>query len=224
VCGVRAFYRGVVGVAVSAPLPFTELPLRWEYAYGGADFSDPDHPLEEPRNPVGRGVAHQADTLIEKPAPQIEEHGHPITKPNQKRRPAGVGAIGRHWVPRRDYTGTIDEHWKRERMPLLPADFDERFNQVAPPELITPQPLRGGEPVRLENLHPDGPLHFELPRVRYYVGARGEEGTTEHRPLLDTVLLLPNERALELTWRTTVPIPRKASRLHYVQVHEKEPR
>jgi hypothetical protein len=221
VFGLRAWYRGMLGVTMSPPLPFGALPLRWEYAYGGSDFSDPKDPLEEPRNPVGRGLAREAHDLIDKPAPQIEDPAHLIGKARQKRPPAGVGAIGRHWVPRRDYAGTMDEHWKTERMPLLPADFDDRFNQVAPRELIAPKPLRGGERVQLVNLNEDGPLQFELPRLQFFVGARSDDGLTEHRPMLDTVLLLPNERACELTWRTAVPLPRKASRLRFVQVYEK---
>jgi hypothetical protein len=221
VFGTRAWYRGVLGVTLSEPLPFEALPLRWEYAYGGSDFSDPDRPLEEPRNPVGRGVCRQAEDLIDTPGPQIEDPADLITKAKQKRPPAGVGAIGRHWLPRRLYTGTIDDHWKRERMPLLPADFDDRFNQAAPPELITPEPLRGGERVQLLNLCPEGVMQFELPRVHHFVGARTDAGMTEHRTQLDTVLLLPNEHAFELTWRATVPLPRKQAALRFVQVHDK---
>jgi hypothetical protein len=222
VFGPRVWYRSSLGVRIAEPTPFETLPLQWEYAYGGADFSDPKRPLEEPRNPVGCGVAHDTDDLVDQPAPRIEDPRDLIAKAKQKVRPAGLAPIGRHWIPRRNYTGTMDEYWQQERMPLLPADFDDRFNQVAPPELVAPTPLRGGERVQLLGLCADGVLQFELPRMHFFVGAGTDDAVTEYRPMLDTVLLLPNERAFELTWRTIVPLPRRPPRLRFVQVHEKE--
>jgi hypothetical protein len=221
VFGARVFYRGAVGLAMSAPLPFERLPLRWELAYGGADFSDPKKPWEEPRNPAGRGLARNERDLIEKLAPQIETHQAPLLA--QGPVPAGVAPIGRHWEPRRRYTGTYDETWKKTRMPLPPLDFDARFNQVAPPELITPSPLRGGELVQLHNMNMAGSLQFELPRLHFFVGLRSDSGWEEARPVLDTVVLQPNERRFELTYRSCLRLPKRSSDLRYVQVHEKAP-
>ncbi|HKD39538.1 MAG TPA: DUF2169 domain-containing protein [Myxococcaceae bacterium] len=221
VFGLRVWYKGIAGLALSPPQPFEELPLRWEYAYGGFDASVPEKPLEEPRNPVGRGVARDPSTLIHKAAPAIEDPADLISSHRSKPAPAGVGALGRHWEPRRSFAGTMDERWKKERMPLLPLDFDERYNQVAPRKLIAPSYLRGGEPVELQNLCEDGPLRFNLPRLVFFVGARTDDGLLEHRPALDTVLLEPNERRFELTWRAAIPSPKRSSRLRAVQVHEK---
>jgi hypothetical protein len=39
--------------------------------------------------------------------------------------------------------------------------------------------------------------------------------------MLDTVLLRPNERRFEMTWRSAIPLPTSARKLRYVQVHEK---
>jgi hypothetical protein len=223
VTGTRVWYRGAAGLALSAPEPFDEVPLRWEYAWGGADYTDPLRPLEEARNPVGRGVTKNPSSLLHQPGPQIEDPREPITGAGGRPTPAGLGAIGRSWMPRRQYTGTMDEAWQKERMPLPPADFDERFNQVAPPEQITREPLRGGERVQIHNLSADGSMQFELPRLHFFVGARLlPGGMTEHRTMLDTVLLQPSERWVDLTWRAVVPRPRPASRLDFVQVHEKE--
>lgn len=218
--GVRVWYRGLAGLTTTKPLPFESLPLRWEYAWGGADFSDPKRPLEEARNPVGRGMARNPAELDEKPAPQIEDPSEPITSPRQRPQPAGVAPIGRHWLPRRQYVGTTDRAWMRDRMPLLPADFDDRFNQVAPPPLIAPRPLRGGEPVQVVGMSAAGALQFVLPRVEFFVGARVGQSMTEHSSQLDTVLLLPNQAQLDLTWRALVPF-RRGARIDHVQVHEK---
>ncbi len=124
-------------------------------------------------------------------------------------------------MPRRKYAGTYDERWKKERMPLPPLDFDYRFNQAAPPDQITATYLRGGEPVLLDNASEEGPMRFALPRLAFSVGARLEGKLHEHRPALDTVVLFPGERALEMTWRALVPVPRQQDRLEGIQVHEK---
>jgi hypothetical protein len=219
--GTRVYYQGAKGLAISPGEPFEEVPLRWELAYGGSDFSDPRRPLEEPRNPVGRGVARSARDLVNQAAPQIEDPRDPI---GGSRNPAPVGTapLGRHWEPRRSYVGTYDERWMRDRMPLPPLDFDDRFNQVAPPELVTPQPLRGGELVQLLNLNARGGLQFELPRLQFFVGAHIDDKLVEHRPMLDTVLLEPNKSRVEMTWRSSIPLPKKRSRVHFIQVHEKD--
>lgn len=214
--GPRAWFDGLTGVRPSNPVPFTDLPLRWEHAWGGFDDSDSGAPLEEPRNPVGSGVTRDPSALVGERAPSIEHPDHPVSAAGGKGTPAGVGALGRHWEPRRRYVGTYDEAWERERMPLPPLDFDDRFHQVAPEPLIAPGHLKGGEPVELIGLHEEGPIRFALPRRDYHVVALGT-GTTM-RCLLDTVLLEPNERRVELTWRAIVDGYRATMpRLHVFQ-------
>src|SRR5207247_1819827 len=83
----------------------------------------------EPRNPAGTGVARKSATLIHQPAPRIEDPRELISSEKTRPAPAGVGALGRHWEPRRKYVGTTDKLWLEERMPLLPHDFDERSNE-----------------------------------------------------------------------------------------------
>ena len=222
VFGTRVWYKGLTGLALSPPEPFTSLPIRWEYAFGGFDDSNKEKPLEEPRNPVGRGIARDRASLIDQAGPNVEDPTDLITSEKSRPTPAGVGALGRHWMPRRQYVGTIDDLWKKERMPLSPVDFDERYNQVAAPELITPEPLRGGEPVEVVNMGAQGSLKCELPRVAFHVGAKYDDRSKkEYRSMLDTVLLMPTERRIELTWRAALLIPRPAGKLRNIQVFEK---
>jgi len=221
VFGLRVWYQGIAGLSLSPPQPFEELALRWEYAYGGFDDSNPEKPLEEARNPVGCGVARDPKALVHQPAPAIEDPADLISSHRSKPEPAGVGPLGRHWAPRRSFLGTMDERWKKERMPLPPLDFDPHHNQAAPPRLIAPAYLKGGEPVELHNVCVDGPLSFSLPRLAFVIGARTDDGTAEYRPALDTVLLEPNQRCFEMTWRAAIPSPRPIRRLRSIDVVEK---
>jgi hypothetical protein len=82
--------------------------------------------------------------------------------------------------------------------------------------------LRGGEQVGLHNLCPDGPLVFELPRLAFFVGGWLDGKLVEYRTAMDTLMLLPNEKAFEMTWRATVPVPRPSHRLEGIQVHERK--
>ncbi|MCC7541556.1 MAG: DUF2169 domain-containing protein [Deltaproteobacteria bacterium] len=219
--GPRVFYRGTIGLSVTPAEAFESVPLKWELAWGGSDTGEDGKLREEPRNPVGRGVAADPKTLVHKPAPQIETPDDPVTSARGAHAPAGLGAIGRHWVPRRGWAGTYDETWKKTRMPLPPVDQDPRFHQAAPPDQVVAGYLAGGEPVRLGGLHADGPLIFELPRMSFYVGARIDGTMTEHPPRLDTVVLMPNERTLDMVWRSQVRVPRPLHRLEHIQVHER---
>ncbi len=221
VFGQRLWYRGAIGMTLTAPEPFEAVALKWELAFGGADFTEGKPPIEEPRNPVGRGVVRDTATLVHAPAPQIEDPFDLITGPKSRPRPAGVGPIARHWSPRRELLGTCDEQWLKERVPLLPIDLDRRFFHVAPPELTTREPLRGGERVQVLHMNDQGPLDFVLPEIHFFVGSKRNGQWTEHRSYLDTVLLEPNARALEMTWRAIVRLPRRAHELDFVQVHEK---
>lgn len=203
------------GLAIGPAQPATEIPLQWDLAWGGFDDSDPEDPREEPRNPVGRGVARRPESLTGAAAPQIEELGHPITSRDVRGAPAGLGPIGRHFAPRRGFAGTYDGTWKEHRAPLLPDDYDDRHAQVAPPAQIVAAPLDGAAPVRLVHLTPRPTVAFALPAVVLEVGidVRGRE-PVRVRPRLDTVLvdtLLAGGDGVtvELAWRTSVKAPRR---------------
>lgn len=221
VFGERVWYGGVTGMKPGDPAPFERLPLMWEHAYGGMDISDPDKAVQEPRNPVGRGVACHASTLDGQPVPRIEDPNHLIHRAGNKPPPAGIAALAPHFEPRRGFAGTFDQRWQDERMPLFPLDFDERFNQVAHPDLITPQPLIGGEPVQLLNLGAPVAADFALPRLVFQVDAYTSDGMTGHRPMLDTVVLMPDERRFDLVWRTALPLRYGPARIREIRIYEK---
>jgi hypothetical protein len=224
VFGPRAWYSGLGSVSPTPPQPFVRQPIRWEDAFGGMDSSDPKRALQEPRNPAGRGIAIRPETLVNQLVPHVEDPGHLLKNAGSRPPPAGLGPLGPHFQQRLRYAGTMNQKWQDERCPLVPLDFDERFNQVAVPELISPTPLHGGERVECTGLHPLGPLVFELPRVTFGARASIDDRWVDARPVLDTVLLEPNIAEAELTWRTAFAAPGPVSRMAAIEVFEKERR
>jgi hypothetical protein len=205
------------GAGLTAPRPTTGVEVRYDYAWGGLDASRPEKTVEEPRNPVGMGIARDASSLTHKRAPSIEDPQHLLRSVRTRPPPAGLGAIGRHWEPRRRFLGTYDAAWLEQRAPLLPLDHDDRANLCASPGLTAVPPLVGGEAAALLNLTPGGgALSFRLPkiRIRATLHAKGREPATL-RPYLDTVVIdtleVPKtaDVVVELVWRAAFRPPRR---------------
>lgn len=205
------------GYGVSSPTPLHAIDMHYDYAWGGTDDSNPDHFIEDPRNPIGMGVSANPRTLTHKPAPQIEDPSYPIQSSKTSPPPAGIGPIGRSFEPRRKYAGTYDKQWQEQRAPLLPDDFDDRFNQCATPDLIADPPLKGGEQVRLLNLIPGGGvLSFQIPKISLEIQFDIPERPPEIvRPHLDTLLIdllaigPKKPPTIELVYRAHTRAPRK---------------
>lgn len=205
------------GTALTAPSPIAEIEMRYDYAWGGRSDEPPGTPVEEPRNPIGIGVVRDPSVLTHKPAPSIEDPGNLIRSIRTRPAPAGIGAISRNWEPRRRFSGTYDETWQSFKAPLLPDDFDDRFNLCASPGLTSDTPLVGGETVRLLNLTPGGgAVSFALPKVALEIAFDvPNRERAVFRPHLDTVVLdlfEPSPKkpvAIEMVWRAFVPAPRR---------------
>ncbi len=203
-------------VGVSEPAPFIKMPIVYERAFGGVDSRSP-HPARDWdwRNPVGTGFAISRENVTGIPLPNIEYPNEAVSSWSDRPRPAGFGAIGPHWQPRAGFAGTYDDNWKRNRDPLLPDDFDDRFYQCAPEDQLAPGFLRGGEPVVLHHLTPDGDLRFFLPKVFLGFDTRFFDGDREiHRGRrLHTVVLEPDFPRVSLVWHTALPCHFKVQKL-----------
>lgn len=174
----------------------------------------------EPRNPVGRGFIGRRERGFEdRPLPQIEHPDERLEDPGQRCTPVGWAPIAPFWAPRKHHGGTYDAAWQKQRAPFLPADFDERFLQTAPPALIAPGYLQGGEPVQIVGCRPGGQaLAFDLPRCT--IGAlfdfRGGEHDVE--PKLDSVIVEPDALRVQMVWRAGFAVDKHLLKLAGVRV------
>jgi hypothetical protein len=225
VFGDRYWRRGLLGLKMTRSAPFVKMPIIYERAFGGVDqkSTNSKKPWWEPRNPVGKGFAVKSKHLVGEQLPNVEVPKALISSWKHRPRPAGFGPIARDWSSRIQLAGTYDEKWERERLPLLPDDFDERFYLCAPDDQRAQAYLRGGESVELQNLTPEGLLRFRLPRVALGFETRFfTRETISHRAVLHTVTLEPDVPRIIMVWHTRLPCHSKALKLQRTTITQKK--
>jgi hypothetical protein len=214
------------GLGVSPPVPFTRMPIVYERAFGGVDAKSerPERDWDW-RNPVGTGFAMARQHLSGVALPNVEYPGDIVRGWKDRPIPAGFGPISGHWQARAAFAGTYDDAWMEHRQPLPPDDFDDRFYQCAPQDQQVPQMLRGGEPVVLHHLTPDGELRFSLPKVFLGFDTRFYDGTREvHKQRhLHSVIIEPDHPRISMVWHSALPCHFKVHQLKHTFVTLKEP-
>lgn len=215
VVGPRFWQKGLMGFSPSAPQPFTRMPLHFGLAFGGtrpgAERNGQMQFDTYEANPVGTGwIGSSNETLDGMPLPCLEAIDAPIERPDGRYIPMAFSPTARHWLPRRQYAGTYDEHWQKEVFPFLPEDFDDRYNQSAPEDQQIDHP-KGGEPVILTNMMAGRPhVHFKLPRTNNLPIRVLMSDHTEQMPdaVVDTLFIEPDEGRLSYVWRASLPLKR----------------
>jgi hypothetical protein len=205
---------------LSEALPIAQLPLRWEYSFGG---------LDDPRNPLGLGIDPEPG---EKPPcihlPLIEYPDDSFRSPGDRPRPANFAPVPPRFSERRLKLGTRDKRWATFRAPLPPKDFDPSVHNAAPGDQQAEGYPRGTERIRLSNLHPRfAEFTGRLPGLRARAGILRRTAlglVAEEAPMrLDTVVVLPEEDELVLVWRGAIALGGKtADEIELLQV-ETEP-
>lgn len=201
VFGDRTWKRGLLGWRKTTPKPFVKMPIVYERAYGGSDKNG-----SEARNRCGTGYASGLGRkFTETSVPNIEFSKQLVKSPRDKPAPAGLGVIAKHWEPRLLFAGTYDDAWLENGFPLLPHDFDMRFNQSVPPDQWIARP-QGDEIIKITGMSPDGDLHIQLPPCLMGLMLHYRDRSEEKLMDLDTVLIESEEQRLTLTWRASADI------------------
>jgi hypothetical protein len=201
VSGDRSWYRGMVGWAMSRPVPFDRIPLTYDRAFGGQDNEG-----SEPRNRAGTGFAARMDKRCEgMKVPNIEFPDQLITSIGDRPAPAGLGVLAKHWEPRLGHAGTYDQAWLDEQYPLLPHDFNDLFFQSVGAEQWIPTPV-GGEVIAVQGMTPEGFMRVELPPCRMGMQLVYKDHRERHQMRVETVLLEPDARRLVVTWGSCADI------------------
>jgi hypothetical protein len=233
----RCVYRPGLAPDVTDPVPFTDMEIRYDRAYGGQDAcSNPDLPFYYPRNQRGTGVAVTniravVDGLV---LPNIEDRADPLTPDRivfgstdrwvHQPLPQGLGWFQRTWYPRCSFVGSVpgsldpDTEMPEERLGLVPKGQMALARQFRLPSFdvrfnsgaspgLAVPFLRGGEPVHLLNLTRDGDLRFQLPTDTPRLALDIGLGVRELQPVLHTVCIRVDDRQVDLVWRGAHPYP-----------------
>ncbi|MCA8956125.1 MAG: DUF2169 domain-containing protein [Planctomycetes bacterium] len=207
VTGPRRFERSLFGWRLTRPEPCTEVPVRYENAFGG-QWTDGDETVAWEHNPIGCGFAsprHLPRDVGTLAAPQVLPLQHEPAL-GDSGLTLGLGALPPAWQPRRRRAGTFDAQWQAQRAPLLPGDFHAAFYNAASPGLTYPGYLRGGEAVCLRGLWRGGDLRFSLPHFELALVATDTAGRRcAALAELDTLCIEPDSQRAYLVWRAGVP-------------------
>ncbi len=222
VFGDRCWENNLGTTKISKPQPFKKIPLVYERAFGGLDnsHSDQNYHEYEQRNPVGLGfrAKHSKAPVDGCRLPNIENPKEFITHINDRPEPVGFGFVGKHWSPRINYLGTYDDDWKKNRMPLLPSDFDERFNSAASLGLTAGNYLEGGELIEIINASENGHLKFSLPKISILGSLMVDVEISPIEMNLDTVVVDTDSNHLILHWRGMQNIHNVVEDVRWVRV------
>ena len=90
--GDRHWAKGANGLRASEPERFTEMPIRWDRAFGGRTRSEGVE-LAHPLNPHGRGFYLSADEAADHALPNIEDPAALINSWNDLPMPVGFGPV-----------------------------------------------------------------------------------------------------------------------------------
>jgi hypothetical protein len=227
----RCVYRPEGAPDFTDPVPFTEMEIRYDRAYGGEDLcSDPNLPFFYPRNHRGTGVAvrNQRDVVEGLALPNIEDP-QDLLKPervligtperwNGQPLPQGFGWFQRTWYPRCSFVGAVpglfdpDTVMREEELGLVPKGQIALARQFKLPGFdvrfnngaspgLALPFLMGDEQVTLVGLAPEGELTFNLPKDAPRIMLDIGLGENELPPVLHTMCIRMEERQVDLVWR-----------------------
>jgi len=196
--------KGRILKTISDPLPFTEMDISYENAFGGPDYK---------KNPLGKGQASiKTDTgNTVHPLPNIEDPHDLIDSPKKKPDPAGFGPIDLTWPQRMEKVGTYDQKWLDNLFPGLAQDIDYTYFNAAPSDQWLDGFFNGNESFEIRGMHPEKKaLQSRLPeaRSRCFMNLKTDEGEQfkEIKTNLDTVWLFPHAEKGIIVWRGVVEI------------------
>lgn len=208
VIGDREWYYGELSAfKISAPRPFTKMPVGYERAFGGGDYSC---------NKAGQGYHPNKLAFLygqrSAAMPNLEYPQMPVKGHRKEYMPASFGPMDIMWKQRFKWVGTYDQHWIENNFPNLAEDADMRLHNQAAEDQRTAKPWVGGEPYQLRCLHPQHPEicgHLPSFRVRGILQTQVGNHQPVHQNLkfnADTVWFFPDSDLGVMLYRAVVPV------------------
>lgn len=225
ITGVRYWDKGAFSTGISESEYFSSMPLHYGNAFGGSRaYVEKEKELFDTyeANPIGKGYSSRGNWADPKLnyLPTLSVPGKGVKSKSGAYVPIAFSVLPRNSLTRRKYAGTYDEKWRKDVFPFLPADFDERYWQSAPPDQQIAFP-QGGETVVLKQLTKDRPeISFRLPRLTNMpIKILGNDYKV-HTPkvVVDTLYFEPDAERFSVVWRSSIPLKRHLKEIKTIAI------
>jgi len=204
-------------LVMSAPEPFTEMPLTWDRAFGGpAEHAMGS--LADTNNQVGRGLILDLERAAGTALPNIEDPDALITAPGDRPDPVGFGPYPMDGGLRLSRMARPGEDGKPVTAP--PEEQAPLILNWAHPDMTFPPGPPPRTALRVQGMTPEGDLSLSLPPCPGRVTLEYGEDRRDVLAQLDTIILQVEERRICLRWRAadTFPLrPRELRRVVFSQ-------
>jgi len=204
VLGERHWIEGLLTTSASRPQKFAQVPLRYEYAFGGLDRHSS---IPHPDNP--HGCAYISKLFAGKKVagnslPRIFYADDEAYSINKNTRVAGLGFLGASHRSRTAYLGTYDKHWQETRSPELATDFNFAYYNSAPVDQQAPLGSFSGQSIELRGMSAAVAITtIQLPGNNLSLEIGREIATPM---LMDTVVIDIPRCLVYQVWRQHLPL------------------
>jgi hypothetical protein len=211
VYGDRRWERDGGGFRASAPALFTSMPLTYERAFGGSAiwYGKMAGPYAD--NAKGRGYLKRIDDVEGTLLPNVEEADQLIRSWEDAPLPGALAPVPRSSALRGIRGVAIDKEAMTTR--LEPAFFT-----CAHPRMQMPS-YPAGSTADLRGMRPEGQWIFRLPEVAVSVGVELGGARYELPLVVDTLVMLPEQRRFFVVARRALVyqfVARRERRIHLI--------
>jgi hypothetical protein len=209
VVGDRVWQARGEELVASEPEPFTEMPLAWTRAFGGAsDYEGTEAPYV--LNAKGRGFYLKREEAAGKPLPNLEWPDQRISKWDDRPLP---GCFGPVVDPVTWYLADVSIDAKKAKEAGDEAAFDEILLtahercaiSACQPRMIAPE-VRPSDELSVEGVDAR-PVRFRVPAALPVVRVEPGTGSFEAPLAVSGIFLLLSQRLVVMTYRTKFEYP-----------------
>ncbi len=186
--------------------PFTEMDLTLTNAFGGKVVNEWGE-MPYVHNPAGKGFWAEPDSPVGVAMPNLERPDSPLRNPTDRPEPVCPGVYPQDGGLRL----TADGHRDADGRPVFPPAGHEQpmIYNCAHPDLMV-EPLRGDELLAVDGVGQGSPLRLALPAFPGELVLRRGEVSEVMKPVMDTIIVMGEERRVMFRWRAAAVFPMDA--------------
>ncbi|MDO6597315.1 DUF2169 domain-containing protein [Oceanihabitans sp. 2_MG-2023] len=192
VYGKRTWKSFLGSLSISAPEPFTEIPLTLHNAFGGTAKWD-GLEIPYPANPYGKGYYHKKEEAIGNVLPNIEHYNNRITKWNSWQEPAGITSFPIMSIKAKNNLVLNEEKSKIEKLKL-------KFFNSAFPELIIEE-VNIMDTISIEGVTESNQFAFNIPSNNLEIDIILGDKKLKRKMNIDQIGVIPDKKKVFISYR-----------------------